>query len=50
MALIRTWSNGWFTSIRMHESMALPCIFGCDADYIYIYIYIYIYVDVCKSI
>ena len=32
MALIRTWSNGWFTSIRMHESMALPCIFGCDAD------------------
>ena len=32
MALIRTWSNGWFTSIRMHESIALPCIFGCDAE------------------
>ena len=32
MTLIRTWSNGWFTSIRMHESIALPCIFGCDAE------------------
>ena len=31
MALIRTWSNGWFTSVRMHEPIALPCIFGCDA-------------------
>ena len=32
MTLIRTWSNGWFTSIRMHESIALPYIFGCDAE------------------
>ena len=32
MALIRTWSNGWFTLIRMHESISLPCIFGCDAE------------------
>ena len=32
MCLLRTWSNGWFTSRRMHESEALPCIFGCDAD------------------
>ena len=32
MMLIRTWSNGWFTSIVMLESIALPCIFGCDAE------------------
>ena len=32
MCLFRTWSNGWFTSRRMHEPEALPCIFGCGAD------------------
>ena len=32
MCLLRTWSNGWFTSSRMHDSKVLPCIFGCDAD------------------
>ena len=32
MAILRTWSNGWFTTTRMHESVVLPCIFGCDAN------------------
>ena len=32
MCLLRTWSNGWCTSNRMHEPEALPCIFGCEAD------------------
>ena len=31
MAILRTWSNGWFTTTRMHESEVFPCIFGCDA-------------------
>ena len=31
MCLLRTWSNGWFTSTRMHEPKILPCIFGCGA-------------------
>ena len=31
MCLLRTWSNGWFTSTRLHEPKILPCIFGCDA-------------------
>ena len=32
MAILRTWSNGWFTTTRMHESEVFPCIFGCDAN------------------
>ena len=32
MCLLRTWSNGWFTSSRMHEPTILPCIFGCGWD------------------
>ena len=32
MCLLRTWSNGWCTSNRMHEPKALPCFFGCEAD------------------
>ena len=31
MAILHTWSNGWFTTTRMHESEVFPCIFGCDA-------------------
>ena len=30
MAVIRTWTNGWATSQRFHESRKLKCIFGCD--------------------
>ena len=30
MALIRTWTNSWFTSYRMNEPVKLKCIFGCD--------------------
>ena len=32
MGLLRTQSNGWFTSKRMHEPEALSCMFGCDAN------------------
>ena len=36
MALIRTWSNGWFTSYRTQAKttggIKLPCIFGCDHE------------------
>ena len=32
MCLFRTWTNGWFTSSRMHEPIILPCIFGCGGD------------------
>ena len=28
MAILRTWSNGWFTTTRMHESEVFPCIFA----------------------
>ena len=27
--LLRSWTNGWFTSSRMKEANQLPCIFGC---------------------
>jgi len=32
MALLRTWSNGWFTTSRVknHDSPLLPCVFGCS--------------------
>ena len=30
MFVLRTWSNGWLTICRMHESPMWPCIFGCD--------------------
>ena len=30
MALIRTWTNSWFTSYRMNEPVKLKCISGCD--------------------
>ena len=29
-AVIKTWANVWTTSTRMHEPIALPCIFGCE--------------------
>ena len=29
MYVIKTLSNGWLTTYRMHESPKLPCIFGC---------------------
>ena len=31
-ALIKTWSNTWATSSRMHEDRRMSCIFGCQAD------------------
>ncbi len=31
MAAIKTWSNAWTTTTRMHEAIELPCIFGCPA-------------------
>ena len=31
MPLIKTWFNAWTTSHRMHEAVALPCLFGCPA-------------------
>jgi len=27
--LLRTWTNAWCTSSRLHEASALPCLFGC---------------------
>ena len=27
---IKSWSNSWYTSSRLHESPILPCIFGCE--------------------
>ena len=27
--VIKTWSNGWTTSYRMHEEVLLNCLFGC---------------------
>ena len=36
MALLRTWSNGWFTTHRTQAKnnggIKLPCIFGCDDE------------------
>jgi len=32
MAVLKSWANAWTTSHRMHEDIALPCIFGCDAS------------------
>ena len=33
MALIRSWSNGWFTLVRTHEPrIPYKCFFGCDAN------------------
>ena len=32
MFLLRTWSNGWLTTNRMHAESKLPCIFGCDGE------------------
>ena len=29
MRVIKTWVNSWHTSDRYHESIRLPCIFGC---------------------
>ena len=31
MMFIKTLSNSWFTSNRMHEEVRLPCIMGCEA-------------------
>ena len=31
MSFIKTITNGWHTSSRMHEATCLPCIFGCNA-------------------
>ena len=30
MYVIKTVTNGWLTSCRMHERLELPCILGCD--------------------
>ena len=35
MVLLRTWSNGWFTSCRTHteeQEDRWPCIFGCENE------------------
>ena len=31
MLFVKTITNGWHTSSRMHEAICLPCIFGCNA-------------------
>ena len=31
-SILKTWSNTWTTSTRMHENDALPCLFGCTMD------------------
>ena len=31
MLFVKTLTNGWHTSSRMHEATCLPCIFGCNA-------------------
>jgi len=31
MLFVKTLTNGWHTSSRMHEAICLPCIFGCNA-------------------
>ena len=30
MCTIKTYTNGWCTTHRFHESVRLPCIFGCQ--------------------
>ena len=30
MMIVKTWTNSWYTSSRMGEKVALPCIFGCS--------------------
>ena len=30
MIIIKTWTNSWYTSHRLHEPHRLPCIFGCE--------------------
>jgi len=30
MYVIKTFTNGWLTTCRMHENPVLPCIFGCN--------------------
>jgi len=32
MCIIKSWSNSWYTSSRLHESPVLPCIFGCEGQ------------------
>ena len=32
MSVLKTWTNSWFTSMRLHESVALPCILGCGGE------------------
>ena len=29
MQVVKTWVNAWATSTRFHESVVLPCLFGC---------------------
>jgi len=31
-AVIKTWTNTWTTSSRMHEIDRMSCIFGCEAE------------------
>ena len=31
MLFVKTITNGWHTSSRMHEATCLPCIFGCNS-------------------
>ena len=31
MLYVKTLTNGWHTSSRMHEATCIPCIFGCNA-------------------
>ena len=32
MAVVKSWANAWTTSLRMHEPLLLPCIFGCPGS------------------
>ena len=31
MSFVKTLTNGWHTSSRMHEATCLPCVFGCNS-------------------
>ena len=31
MLFVKTITNAWHTSTRVHEAESLPCIFGCNA-------------------
>ena len=31
MSFVKTLTNGWHTSSRMHEAICLPCIFECNS-------------------